>query len=68
MPDDREVLVKFYQGKWETADPISMQFVQAIGNEISRFLDADQLKEGGISYQGTNHRPKRARILKYFLI
>jgi hypothetical protein len=68
MPNDRKVLVKFYQGKWETAEHISMQFLQSIGNEINRLLEADQPEKPSISYPGSNHRPKRARILKYFLI
>jgi len=68
MPDDRKILVKVQHGRWETNDCISDQFVQDVGNEISLSLRADQPEKLSTNYHALNPRPKRARILKYFLI
>jgi len=66
LPDERKVLLKFHQGKWQTADNISNQFLQAIGYEIDRSIEDDQPEN---FRNGTDRRyqtHKRAHILKYF--
>jgi hypothetical protein len=68
MPDDRKILIKLNQGKWDTADNVSDQFVQAIGDEINQFLQAEQPKNDKDSFIALNLKPKRARILKYLLV
>ena len=65
MPDDRKILIKFMHGKWQTTDAISNHFVQSVGNEISRVLETDKLSD---HYLVSTPRPKRTRILKYFLV
>ena len=67
MPDERKILVKVQHGRWGTNDVISDQFVQAVGNEISRVLEADQSEKLSTNKSILNARPKRARILKYLL-
>jgi hypothetical protein len=68
MPDDRKILAKYHNGKWEANDVISEQFVQEIGYEINRILEADQRAKLSKNHSILNRRPKRARILKYFLM
>jgi hypothetical protein len=68
MPDDRKILIKRQQDKWDTADNISNQFVQAVGAEIILYLKSDQPKNDTNNLAKLNIKPKRARLLKYLLI
>lgn len=67
MPDERKILVKHRHGKWEADDLICDQFVQAVGDEIDRFLESVQPHKLSNGPTELNTRPKRARILKYLL-
>jgi hypothetical protein len=68
MPDDRKILIKCHQGKWDTADIVSNQFVQAVGDEIIQFLQAERPKNNKNSDTDLDLKPKRARIHKYQLL
>lgn len=67
MPGERKVLINFFHGKWDTTDDISDPLVQAIGNKINQFLEADLPEIPNDRNPLHNPRPKRARIPKYFL-
>lgn len=62
MPDKRKILIRLEQGKWHTADNVSNQFVQALGEEIGRYIQAG---EPAISNSLRKIKSKRVRILKY---
>jgi len=66
MPDDKKVLVKFHHDKCETTDLISEQLLQAIGNEISLFLEADQPEKLSNNYSVSNRQPKGCGLLNTF--
>jgi hypothetical protein len=68
MPDERKIVIKDHNGQWETNEVLNDQFVQVIGNEINRVLEAKQPENVINTYSLANPRPKRTRILKYFLI
>ena len=68
MPDNRKILVKLNHGQWTTDDVICDQFVQAIGEEINRYMDANQPHKLCNGPAILTTRPKRARILKYLLV
>ena len=68
MPDERKVLITFHHGKWDTAGDFSNQLVQAIGNQINQFFEADKPEKLKIGISGLNQRPKRERIPKHLLI
>jgi hypothetical protein len=68
MPGDRKILIKRHQGKWDTADNVSNQLVQAVGGEILQYLQAGQPKNDSNGHTELNLKPKRPRILKYLLI
>jgi hypothetical protein len=68
MPDERKILIKRHQGKWGTADNVNNQFVQAVGDEISNSILANQPKNDNNSHTVLSLKPKRARILKYLLV
>jgi hypothetical protein len=68
LPEERKMLIKFHNGKWETMDNASDQFVQAIGYEINQFLESDQSGRNYINYSSLNQRPKRVRMVKYLLL
>jgi hypothetical protein len=63
MRDERKLVIKFRQGKWETADNVDDTFVQVIGREIDHFFNIDTSQDQGKSRQGLNPRPKRAGLL-----
>lgn len=68
MPNERKIIIKDHQGQWKTNEVLSDQFVQLIGDEINRVLEAKQPENLVSSYSLANPRPKRTRILKYFMI
>ena len=68
MPDGREILIKFYHGKWDTAYDVSNHLLEEIGHEINQSAEARQPEKLNNSMREANQRPKRTRILKYVLI
>lgn len=64
MPDERKILVKLQHGRWETNDLVCDPFVQAIGDEINRFLATDHPHKLRNSHEILNTMPKGVRILK----
>jgi hypothetical protein len=68
LPEERKVLVKYHQGKWQTTENISEQFLQAIGAEIDCFIESNQPERFDNGNSPQKLMNKRPRLLKYFLM